>query len=240
MDKEPGQPCPYLQQDFRCSIHQGLRERGLKGCSSFDCFGAGQKVSQITFKNIDWKSNPESAEQMFKAFLIMRQLHEMLWYLREALTLEAAGVIHEDLGAMDEKIQKLTMLVPAKLFQLNVSTLRSEVSPLLDRTFELAGNKADKSKKGSLRKNNFIGADLKGRELSGINFKGACLIAADLKGAKAEGTNFLGADLRDADLRGADLRGSLFLTQAQLNVARGDFQTKIPPRLNRPEHWINN
>ncbi|WP_425519715.1 pentapeptide repeat-containing protein [Streptomyces auratus] len=47
----------------------------------------------------------------------------------------------------------------------------------------------------------------------------------------------MGADLRDADLAGADLTGALFLTQAQLNAAKGDAATTLPPSLTRPAHW---
>jgi uncharacterized protein YjbI with pentapeptide repeats len=47
----------------------------------------------------------------------------------------------------------------------------------------------------------------------------------------------IGADLRDADVRGADLSESLFLTQAQINAAKGDRATKLPPLLERPFYW---
>ena len=46
-DKEAGQPCPDLQTDFRCRVHKGLWEKGLKGCMAFDCFGAGQNTWQM-------------------------------------------------------------------------------------------------------------------------------------------------------------------------------------------------
>jgi uncharacterized protein YjbI with pentapeptide repeats len=46
-----------------------------------------------------------------------------------------------------------------------------------------------------------------------------------------------GADLRGARLAGADLRGSLFLTQAQLDAATGDADTRVPAALTRPRHW---
>ncbi|HEY0399529.1 MAG TPA: pentapeptide repeat-containing protein, partial [Acidimicrobiia bacterium] len=39
------------------------------------------------------------------------------------------------------------------------------------------------------------------------------------------------------DLGGADLTGTLFLTQLQLNAARGDGDTRLPAALRRPSHW---
>jgi uncharacterized protein YjbI with pentapeptide repeats len=46
-----------------------------------------------------------------------------------------------------------------------------------------------------------------------------------------------GADLRGADLRGADLAQALFVTQAQLDAAKGDTGTRLPPSLTRPVYW---
>lgn len=62
-------------------------------------------------------------------------------------------------------------------------------------------------------------------------------MAADLGGADLREADLIGADLRDADVRGADLTGALFLTQAQLNAARGDAATVLPAGLSRPAHW---
>jgi hypothetical protein len=73
--------------------------------------------------------------------------------------------------------------------------------------------------------------------LAGANLRGACLIGADLRSADLRAADLTGADLRDADLSGADLTSTLFLTQAQLDAARGNLGTKLPPRLARPAHW---
>ncbi|MBD4759845.1 pentapeptide repeat-containing protein, partial [Xanthomonas citri pv. citri] len=76
--------------NYQCSIHKDLREKGFRGCSAYECFGAGQKVSQITYEGKDWRNSPETANQMFDVFPIMQQLHEMLWYLHEALSIDIA------------------------------------------------------------------------------------------------------------------------------------------------------
>ena len=98
IDKDAGQACPNLRSDFRCRIHSALAQRGFPGCAVYDCFGAGQKVAQVTFAGRDWRRVPESAEQMFEVFMIMRQLHELLWYLAGALALDEARPIHAELG----------------------------------------------------------------------------------------------------------------------------------------------
>ena len=82
-----------------------------------------------------------------------------------------------------------------------------------------------------------MGQDLSKMNLKGENLSGAFLIAANMKGCDLSGTDFLGADLRDTDLCGADLSKSLYLTQMQLNSAKGDSSTKIPESLIRPHQW---
>jgi hypothetical protein len=81
IDKDAGEPCRNLLADFRCGIHAGLRRHGFAGCTVFDCFGAGQKVSQQTFAGRDWRRDPDLARRMFEVFPVMRRLHELLWYL---------------------------------------------------------------------------------------------------------------------------------------------------------------
>lgn len=51
--------------------------------------------------------------------------------------------------------------------------------------------------------------------------------------------NFIGADLRDVNFSGADLSTSMFLTQMQINSAKGDVKTTLPLHIHRPSHWIN-
>ncbi len=244
IDKDAGQPCLNLQPDFRCCVYKSLRERGLKGCIAFDCFGAGQKVAQVSFGGHDWRKAPESAQQMFEVFLIMRQLHELLWYLTEALTLQPALPIHDVLRSMQGETERLTNLSPDSLMKLDVAVHRADVNTLLLKTSELVRAEArPRQKAHSGRKKAFgrgvdlIAADLRRIDLRGANLRGAYLIAADLRGTDLSGTDFIGADFRDADLTGADLSKSIFLTQAQLNVAKGDSSTKLPSSLIRPTHW---
>jgi len=97
------------------------------------------------------------------------------------------------------------------------------------------------------------GADLtntcvKARDLHGADFDGAkavmmCMSYADFSGATFRGTDLSGANLAHARLDGADLTGAVLtitsikgtdltrargLTQAQLDAACGDAETKVP------------
>ena len=236
IDKPAGHACPNLQADFRCGIHNRLRQQGFAGCTVYDCFGAGQQISQVTFGGRDWRDAPETATQMFDAFAVMRQLHELLWYLTEALALPAADPIGADLrGALDET-QRLTYDGPGALVELDIASHRARVNDLLVRASELE-RACVPGPRTNHRGADLIGADFHGADLRAANLRGAFLIAADLTGADLTGADVIGADFRDADVRGADLAGCIFLIQSQLDAARGDEHTKLPGSLRRPVHW---
>ncbi|MFI5606639.1 pentapeptide repeat-containing protein [Amycolatopsis sp. NPDC051903] len=236
VDKAAGDPCPNLRPDFGCGIHDRLRDKGFPGCAVYDCFGAGQQVSQVTFGGRDWRADPGRAKQMFAALPVMRQVHELLWYLTEARSLEATRELHADLDTALAETELLTRADPDTLLATDVAGHRARVDVLLQRTSELvrgAGTKKKKNRRGA----DLIGAKLADADLRGATLRGAYLIAADLRRADLRQADLIGADLRDADVRGADFTGSLFLTQSQVNAARGDAKTRLPQRLTRPAHW---
>jgi uncharacterized protein YjbI with pentapeptide repeats len=234
VDKQIGEPCRNLRDDFRCGIHTRLRTSGFTGCTVYDCFGAGQKVSQVTFGGVSWRE--DNARQMFDVFPVMRQLHELLWYLTEALTLPAARPVHDEIRASLASVEDLTRADARVLRKLDVAEVRQGVNTLLLRTSELVRAEVKPVKKDR-RGADLIGANLRKADLSGANLRGAYLIGADLRGANLRKADLIGADLRDAALDGADLTGSLFLTQTQANAAKGDPATRLPEALDRPAHW---
>lgn len=243
-DKDAGTPCPNLKPDFRCGIHGALRESGYRGCTVYDCFGAGQHVSGVTYGGRDWRSCPDTAAEMFAVFPAMRHLFELLWYLTDALNRTEAADLHSELAAALEETRHLTLLPPEELLAVDITKQRDRVNSLLlpvsERVRAAALSRAPR-KPGKRRTfgrgADLIGAKLKGADLTGAFLRGACLIGADLRGASLDGADVIGADFRDADLRGADVSGSLFLTAFQVASARGDAATRLPSMLDRPAHW---
>lgn len=234
LDKPAGQPCPNLRADSRCGIHRDLRQRGFPGCIVFDCFGAGQHVAQGTFGGRDWRADPATARRMFDAFAVMRPLHELLWYLTEAVALTPAGPLRDELAAALTETGRLTDGTPEDLLAVDVDAQRDRVNRLLSR----AGDQARAGRAGADRRGAvLIGVDLRRADLAGANLRGACLIGADLRGVDLGAADLTGADLRGADLRGADLGDCLFVHQSQLDAARGDHRTVLPGGLHRPAHW---
>jgi uncharacterized protein YjbI with pentapeptide repeats len=239
IDKPPGRPCPNLQPSFRCGIHEDLRGRGFRGCTAYDCFGAGQRVSQLTFGGMDWREAPDTAAQMFAVFAIARQLHELLWYVSQALASQRTLPLQAELADAFAATERLTRGSAQDLLALDLPAHRDEVNALLVRSSELmrAGQASTAGQAVSYAGADLVAARLNGASLSGASMRGACLIGAELRGADLRAADFTGADLRDADLSGADLTEGIFLTQAQLETAKGDASTKLPLSLTRPAHW---
>jgi uncharacterized protein YjbI with pentapeptide repeats len=213
IDKAPGKPCPNLdQQSFRCTIHQQLDSKGFHGCVVFDCFGAGQRITQETFQGRSWRDAPG----MLALLPIVRQLHELMWLLTEALTLDEAKSLRPKLNEARDETDRLAGQAAKELERLDLDAYRRKINPLLQKASELArAGTARKDHRGA----NLIGCRMRKADLRGASLRGALLIGADLRGADLRRADFTGADLRGADLRGADLRGALFLTGAQLRSA---------------------
>lgn len=244
-NKDAGKPCINLKEDFTCSVHTSLKDRGLKGCTAYECFGAGQKIAKVTYEGKNWRHVPEVSKQMFEVFLIMRQLHEMLWYLTEAFDIHNESHIKQEIEALINKTEEITLMPAEELLKLDVEAHRNKVNMLLRNTSEMVRNNArsiekysSKKKRPTTKRFDYFGADMRNMDLIGADLRGACLIAANLKGVDLSGADLIGADLRDADFCGSNLVEAIFLNQAQINAAKGDINTRLPLRLIRPSHWI--
>ena len=229
IDKPGGRPCHNLLADDGCGIHATLREDGWPGCTVFECFGAGQQVSQVTYAGVSWREQ-DNLPEMAAVLSVMRQLHEMLVHLAEvdhrspdpaarAAALEVEGLTGADPEAL--------LLADVDALHERVGLLLGEASARVRRRWPAARDRTR--------------ADLAGKAISGDrrgwSFRGALMIGADLRGADLTDADLLGADLRGADVRGCDLSTALFLTQPQVNGATGDAATTLPDGLARPGHW---
>lgn len=246
INKPAGTPCVHLQSDYGCQIHSNLRERGFKGCTVFDCLGAGQVVSQVTFQGQSWRDHPEIGDKMFSVFPIMEQIHEMIAYTAEALSYDIPHALSDQLIVQLKELQNLTKLDAEQLLSLDLVMYRFPLNKLLSETSKdirdsliakLPGTK--NAKNYNHERADWIGKKLRGKDLRAIDLRGAYLIAADMRNADLRGVDFIGADLRDADLRGANLSTSMFLTQMQINSAKGNHKTLLPSHLQPPSHWIS-
>ncbi|RZS40812.1 uncharacterized protein YjbI with pentapeptide repeats [Herbihabitans rhizosphaerae] len=234
--KPAGTPCGHLGPDHLCTVHETLREDGNPGCTVYDCFGAGQRLVQVTFRGRDWTESPELAEQMCSALVVMRDLHELLWCLTEALALPGAAAVHAELAGACTETERLAGLDADTIAGYDLREHWSDVDALLLRASELVRAEVRRDDR-EFRRALLTGRDFAGADLRGANFRGAVLTGADLRGADLRLADLIGAELRWAKLHGANLSTSLFVNQNQINAARGDGATLLPSPLTRPSHW---
>jgi hypothetical protein len=195
----------------------------------FDCFGAGQRITQSTFGGRSWREDPGLADAQFAVLPVMRQLHEALWYLAEAESLVGGAEVAE-LRALTEHLASGT---PEDLARLDVGAHRTRVGDLLSRVSAELRGPGRPDRRGA----DLMGRDLRRTRLRDAGLRGAYLIGADLRGVDLGTADLLGADLRATDVRGADLSRCLFLTQPQVTAARGDTSTRLPVAVSTPPHW---
>ena len=230
-DKPPGEPCRNLAADFGCSVHDRLRDLGMPGCTTYDCFGAGQQVAQVTYAGRDWRTHPGTAPQMFRVLDVMRDLHEILWHLTQGRG-PLAPTLRREIDRWYDATLAHTRATPDELDALDVAAHRREVRrPAAHRQPAAPGRRARPPRRGPR------GRVLRGADLRSADLRGALLVGADLTRADLRLADLLGADLRGADLSGARLGTALFLTQPQVDGARGDATTWLPATLARPAHW---
>jgi hypothetical protein len=68
VDKPAETPCVHLSKVHRCSIHETRQFHGYSACKAFDCFGAGQWITQRVFGGAKWTDSADVANQMFTAY----------------------------------------------------------------------------------------------------------------------------------------------------------------------------
>lgn len=227
-DKAGGTPCANLAIDDRCEIHLNLRDTGWRGCTIFECFGAGQQVSQVTYEGVSWRDPSINRGEMAAVFSAMRLVHEMLFHLDDALARRTDEVAVE----LQSRLRAMQTQSPDDVLAIDLDDLLEEVGDVLSRISAEVRGQAPVP-----RRMDRIGRDLRSERLVDSNLRGAVLIAADLRGVDLGQADLLGADLRDTRIEGADLSRVLYLTQPQVNAARGDATTRLPSRLRHP--WTN-
>ena len=221
-DKPGGVACHHLLADDRCEIHADLRERGWPGCVAFDCLGAGQHMTQVTYGGASWREQDDLGE-MAAVLSTLRRVHEMLLHLQEVAE-RSPDPTGDELTA---QLLALRDATPVEILTADLDDLHDTCGVVL-----AAASRRLRDPSGpDLTRADLAGQDLRGRDLRSASLRGALLLGVDLRGAALGRADLLGADLRGADLRGADLSEAVFFTGIQLASARTDDTTRVAERL---------
>ena len=207
----------------------------------YDCLGAGQYVSQQIFKGQDWRNYPENASAMYQVFPIVEQLFEIKAFLLEALTYDLSSQLHQEITLQLNALEETLERGAEEIGKIDLSFYRAPIGVLLAKVSEEIryhlSNSFDIPLGRDKSRENLMGHRLAQKDLRTYDFRGAYLIGANLQQSDLRGANMLGADLRDANIKGADLSSCLFLTQMQVNGAKGSSQTLLPTYIEMPFHW---
>ncbi len=86
-DKAAGEVCRNLDDAGRCARFGEREDLGLKGCITYSCYGAGQKVTQDVFGGRTWRDDARLIQPMGDALSVLRRIHENLLLLESAAAL---------------------------------------------------------------------------------------------------------------------------------------------------------
>lgn len=192
-DKAAGVPCRNLRADYGCAIHAHLRAQGWIGCTVFDCFGAGQRVTQV-FGGRQAPLCVERDREMYAVFPLVQQLQEMLWYLGDPVV--TASEHAEVAGDQARQIDDLAAGTPDELRGIDMPATRSRTGSLLAQISDEArhGHATTRLPRQARPGGDLAGAGLRGAKLCGCSLRGALLIGADLRSADLRWVDLLGAD----------------------------------------------
>jgi hypothetical protein len=132
-DKPAHSACCHLTLENRCAIHTRLASRGFPGCVAFDCYGAGQRVTQELLGGRSWRTLDRSAARaFFSAYTTCLTLHKLMAMLALA---EATALppLAAQMRLKWAQLDELCRSEEAKSERLDLAMLQREVLALVKR-----------------------------------------------------------------------------------------------------------
>ena len=209
----------------------------------YDQWGNGGLATRI-FARWDWSSQSFGYIDLHKFKLIGANLSRanlLEANLRHA-DLTGANLHSADLHKADLRFSNIrgADLSEANLCRVNFSELRTLMDLGLPG-FEKGGvaNLSQVNlRKANLERANLHKVNLREANLSEANLSEADLSDADLREAYLSGANCSRMDISSALLEHADLSEAINLKQEQIDVAYGNFSTRLPDGIDMPEAWL--
>jgi len=118
--KAASEPCRHLRTTNRCAIHASLARLGQAGCAAYDCYGAGQRVSEL-FAGKDWRRDPDAAERMFTVFLKLQPLNELRALLRTAERFELPEAREAERAALLLQLEAVSRVAVSEFAYIDVA-----------------------------------------------------------------------------------------------------------------------
>ncbi len=135
-DKPAHTACRHLTRERRCAIHPDLAARGFAGCMSFDCFGAGQRVTQALLAGGDWPASAAAADELARAYDACLALHRLMALLVTAQT-ASRFALDDRIRAQLARLDALCGSAAALAGELDLPALEKETLALAREALRL-------------------------------------------------------------------------------------------------------
>ncbi|MBP6013173.1 MAG: hypothetical protein KBA31_13180 [Alphaproteobacteria bacterium] len=131
IDKASGEICRHLNERNGCRIHADREQRGFAGCITYDCHGAGQRVTHEVFNGRSWRDDDALLLPMTDAFNAMKRVHDQLLLLTEAGRLPLDGTERSDLNALTSELNPPPGWTPESLAAFDTGAMEQRVRAFL-------------------------------------------------------------------------------------------------------------
>lgn len=131
IDKAAGEVCPNLDDNMECKVFQDREELGFKGCITYNCHGAGQRVTQEVFKGMSWRQDPSLKHRMGEALSVLRRIHEQLTLLSMASRMNLDKGERETLEGLEKSLTPVSRWSEEELSNYPIDRVTKNVSKFL-------------------------------------------------------------------------------------------------------------
>ena len=219
----------------------GLRSAALVLVLGFSPFAAQAACSDEPKAKVDWSGCEKQRLIMGKANLQGAKLSGTQFDGSDFAQANLAGA---DLSKSSLDRVRLSgadlagaNMVQATAYRTNFSAAKLVGADLSKAELIRANFKSADLTNANLERAELLRITLEGATLTGANLTSTDLSRATLGKAKLGGTKFAHARMFQARLEDADLTAAVGLTQAQLDTACGNAQTRLPAGLKPPSSW---
>ena len=206
----------------------------MRGCIGYDCFGAGPFLTEQIYHGVTWKAQPEKTSEICDGYTLVYRLFQLRFFLYESKKLSSSEPLLPEIYQLLQENDSICRLPVNEMLRYPIDAYHDKVNGILKQS--CAELKKHFKAPSNIRKN-LLNQNLKGKDLSGADLNMKLLIGSNFQNCRFTGTTFIGADTRDANFDGADLREAVFLSQGQVNAAKGSRRTKLPKHLQYPATW---
>jgi len=167
--------------------------------------------------------------------MIIFQLYQIRYFLEESTKIIPAKVLWNDIEKLIIENKALCNYNTKSILDIDIDSYKNKVNIIIKQVCNFVIKTSNNS--DNVMISDFSGKNFIKRDMSGLDLSMKLIIASNFDSCIFDGTVFLGADTRDADFSNADLRDAVFLTQGQINAAKGNRNTKLPKHLYYPITW---